>query len=90
MKARKRFYPYAVPGLMPAGVFDSNRKRFHDRPDYTQEQAQEVAAWLNGDDRPLLITTDRAHDPWDPARPLHLRGNPEPYPWIVGRTRTDD
>lgn len=90
MRKRKRFYPYGGPGVMPPGVFDSNQKQFHDRPEYTREQAQEVAAWLNGMDWPLPTMTDREQDTWDPGRPPHLRGNPEPYPWIVGRTRTDD
>lgn len=89
-RKRTRFYPYGGVGDLPAGVFDSNHKRTHDRPLYTREEADEVADWLNGQDRPLPTMIDRAHDDWDPGRPQALRGSPEPYPWIAGRTRTDD
>lgn len=67
MRKRKRFYPYGGPGILPPGVFDSNYKRFHDRPGYTRDDAQVVADWLNGQDRPLPTMVSPIYDPWDPS-----------------------
>lgn len=79
MRERKRFYTYGGPGIIVPGMFDSNYKIFHDRPEYTLEDARVVADWLNGRDRPLTDMVARAHDPRDPflrELPFDGRGKP--------------
>lgn len=40
--------------------------RFRPRPQYTPDEAQEVADWLNGQDRPLVTMVQPGWDEWNP------------------------
>jgi len=73
---RKQYHPSLGANLVTKAIWDANNKRMHERPDYSQADAEVTAAWLNGRDMPLATMVVRPADPWDPARPRSYDGWP--------------
>lgn len=62
-----------IVGIADHAHCTTDGTEFHPRPNYTLDQACQVANWLNGKDGPLHAMKDREHDEWDPMYGDHAR-----------------
>lgn len=60
---------FLAAGQIPVvSIYDRNAANtvVHSRPEYSRDEAEIVASWLNGMDIPLGTMAARGNDPWDP------------------------